>query len=218
MKWATCTRILMMILVVIATLSLVPRVPGQAAGKGKINPLLPANLPQAKADDPVQAIDDEYNRQVLELAGAGWNSWPGSPPLGNPPRLRRPLRAALPPGDRRRSCLDRRGAAAKVLEQGTPSVATNAPGSFRQDHRRGRPWGLRPVAPKLAAGLDGSSPSGPRPPAGHPSRPAEVIGICEAYYQRLVEAKQFPIAREAFRLVLEKSISCRRSKNSSKAG
>ena len=34
--------------------------------------------------------------------------------------------------------------------------------------------------------------------------PGEVIGICEAYYQRLVEANQFPIAREAFRLVLEK--------------
>ena len=33
--------------------------------------------------------------------------------------------------------------------------------------------------------------------------PGEVIGICEAYYQRLVEGNQFPIAREAFRLVLE---------------
>ena len=33
--------------------------------------------------------------------------------------------------------------------------------------------------------------------------PAEVIGICEAYYQRLVEGNQFAIAREAFRLVLE---------------
>ncbi len=30
-----------------------------------------------------------------------------------------------------------------------------------------------------------------------------MIGICEAYYQRLVEANQFPIAREAFRLVLD---------------
>ena len=31
-----------------------------------------------------------------------------------------------------------------------------------------------------------------------------MIGICEAYYQRLVERKQFAIAREAFKLVLEK--------------
>ena len=34
--------------------------------------------------------------------------------------------------------------------------------------------------------------------------PGEVIAICEVYYQRLVEANQFAIAREAFRLVLEK--------------
>ena len=84
MRWASCTRILMMMLIVVATLSLVPRVPGQAAGEAKIDPVSPASVAQAKADDPVQAIDDEYNRQVLELAKRGWNSWPGSRPCGTP--------------------------------------------------------------------------------------------------------------------------------------
>jgi thiol-disulfide isomerase/thioredoxin len=204
MKWASCTRIFMVILVAIATLSLVPRVPGQAAAEAKTNPESPASAPQANADNPVQAIDEEYNRQVLELAKRRLEELArlaaGQPPVLAASTYERLFRLAI--ADDLFGSAE--AAAAKVLEQGTSSVATNGlahfvkiiaeadRGAFDQSLQSLRQAVAESVAERPAA-------------AGRATiAPPEVIEICEAYYQRLVESKQFPIAREAFRLVLEK--------------
>ncbi len=91
-----------------------------------------------------------------------------------------------------------------MLQEGTPSATANALAHFvkiiAETERGAFEQSLASLRQAVAESL------AERPAAGANAAlaPAEVIGICEAYYQRLVEARQFPIAREAFRLVLEK--------------
>ncbi len=95
-------------------------------------------------------------------------------------------------------------AAAKVLEQGTPSVATNALAHFVKIIAEADRGAYDQSLQSLRQALAESTAERPAVAGLAALAPGEVIGICEAYYQRLVEAKQLPIAREAFQLVLEK--------------
>ncbi len=62
---------------------------------------------------------------------------------------------------------------------------------------------LNSLLRSLRQGLNESTQERPATATRAVLAPAEVIEICEVYYQRLVEANQFAIAREAFQLVLE---------------
>ena len=158
----------------------------------------------ARADDPIQAIDDEYNRQVLELGRRRLEQLAGLAARQTPAEAaatyERLFRLAIADDLFR----DAESAAASVVEQGTPSAATNAlahlvkiiaetdRGAFEQSLKSFRQAVTESMAERAAT------------PARAALAPGEVVGICEAYYQRLVEANQFPVAREAFRLVVEK--------------
>jgi thiol-disulfide isomerase/thioredoxin len=192
------------ILVVFASLSLLPMAPARSFGQNGVKRPNSQVVPLAKSTDSAQAIDDEYNRQVLELARRRLEQLAqlaaGQQPALAAATYERLFRLAI--ADDLFTTAE--AAADKVLELGTPSVETNALAHFvkviAQADRGAFDQSLQSLKQAVA-----ESAAGRPPAAGRASlAPAEVIGICEAYYQRLVEAKQFPIAREAFRLVLEK--------------
>ena len=200
MRWAFRARAVAIILAAIASQSLAP----SAVAQPEVKRPAAQTVGRVFGADSVQAIDDEYNRQVLELARRRLERLTqlasGQQPAEAAVTYERLFRLAI--ADDLFTTAE--AAAGKVLEQGTPSVATNAlahfvkvialadRGAFDQSLQGLKQAVAESVAERPAA-------------AGQATlAPGEVIGSCEAYYQRLVEAKQFAIAREAFRLVLEK--------------
>ncbi len=149
------------------------------------------------------SIDEDYNRKLVELERQRLEQLArlaqGQPPPQAAATYERLFRLAIV-GDLFR---DVEPAADAVIAQGTPSPTTSAlahlvkiiaecdRGAFEQSLR------------SLRAAVAESTQEKKATVARAALAPGEVIGICEAYYQRLVEANQFAIAREAFRLVLD---------------
>lgn len=160
--------------------------------------------PLFKSENSAKAIDDEYNRQVLELGRRRLEQLArlaaGQKPAEAAITYERLFRLAI--ADDLLTTAE--SAAGKVLEQGTPSVATNALAHFVKIIAEADRGAYDQSLQSLRQALAESTAERPAAAGRAALAPGEVIGICEAYYQRLVEAKQFPIAREAFRLVLEK--------------
>ncbi len=157
----------------------------------------------AAAEASIQAIDDTYNRQLLQLEqrrieqlGRLAARQPAPEAAATYERL---FRLAIA-GDLFR---DAEAAAAKVVEQGTPSPATDALAHLvliiAQVERGAFEQSLQSLHKAIAESTQEKAATVARAALA----PAEVIEICELYYQRLVEANQFAIAREAFRLVHE---------------
>jgi peroxiredoxin len=202
MKVAFRTSRFAMILVGILMLSGVARV------RGQVEPRRPRPVVALKtaAATSVQAIDDEFNRQVLELSKRRLEQ------LAQLAASQQPADAAVTYERLFRQAIaddlfvSAEPAANKVLEQGTPSVATNALAHFvkiiGEAERGAFDQSLQSVKRAVAESMAEQPAAAGRAALA----PGEVIGICEAYYQRLVEAKQFPIAREAFRIALEKPL------------
>jgi len=187
----------------VASLSLPPAASGQDADQEKARPAAGRVPGPAGAEETVQAIDDEYDRQLLHLEKRRVEQ------LGRLAARQQPAQAAATyerlfrlaiAGDLFR---DAEAAAVKVVEQGTPAPTTDAlahlvkiiaeveRGAYEQSLQTLRRAVAESTQEKQATALRAAL------------APAEIIGICEAYYQRLVEGNQFAIAREAFRLVLE---------------
>ena len=201
MRWASFAGKIGMFLVAIARLALPLMAPGQATGQDK------AGSPAAKADESVQAIDDDYNRQLLRLDQRRLEQ------LGRLAARQKPAEAAATyerlfrlaiAGDLFR---DAEAAAGKVLEQGTPSPTTNALAHLVKIIAEADRGAFEQSLRSLRQAVAESKQEKPATEARAALAPGEIIGICEAYYQRLVEGNQFPIAREAFRLVLEQPYS-----------
>jgi len=207
MRWACFAGKIGMFLVAIASLTLSPMAPGQDTDQDKAKPPAPKVTGSARAEETIQAIDDEHNRQVLHLEQRRLEQ------LGRLAARQKPALAAATyerlfrlaiAGDLFR---DAEAAAGKVIEQGTPSPTTDAlahlvkiiaevdRGAFEQS--------LQSLRKAVAESAQEHQATEVRAALA----PGEVIGICEAYYQRLVEGNQFAIAREAFRLVLEQPYS-----------
>jgi len=204
MKFARHTSILAMLLVVIASLTMTSTSSGQADGQVQVKQATPLRVSQPGAANSVQAIDDEFNRQVLELSKRRLEQ------LAQLAASQHSADAAVTYERLFRLAIaddlfaSAETAAGKVIEHGTPSVATNALAHFvkilAEADRGAFDQSLQSLKRAVA-----ESAAGQPAAAGHAVlAPGEAVGICEAYYQRLVEAKQFAIAREAFRLVLER--------------
>ena len=67
MRWVCCARNVISLLVVIASLAYLAVAPARAKGQENAERPTTTDARSAKADEPIQAIDDDYNRQVLEL-------------------------------------------------------------------------------------------------------------------------------------------------------
>src|SRR5271157_5451732 len=186
MTWACFAGKMGMLLVAIGSLTLPPVAPGQ---------------------DTDQAIDDEYNRQLLHLEQRRLEQ------LGRLAARQQPALAAATyerlfrlaiAGDLFREA---EAAAVKVVEQGTPSPTTDALAHLVKIIAEVERGAFEQSLQSLRRAIAESTQEKHATEARAALAPAEVIGICEAYYQRLVEGNQFAIAREAFRLVLEQAYS-----------
>jgi thiol-disulfide isomerase/thioredoxin len=154
--------------------------------------------------DPIRAIDEEYSRQVLELGRRRLEQLSQlaarQQPADAAATFERLFRLAITDDLFR----DAEVAAATVIERGTSSATTSALAYFVKIIAEADRGAFQDSLKTLRQAVLEST---AERPAGAPRAaisPSEVIGICEAYYQRLVEAGQFAIAREAFQLVLEK--------------
>ena len=203
MRWACCARNVTVLLVTIASPAVLPLVSRQAQSQEKAQRSPTGDVRSVKADDATRAIDDEYNRRVLELGRRRLEQ------LGRLAASQKPGEAAATYERLFRLAMaddlfrDAESAAATVVEHGSPSATTNAlahlvkiiaetdRGVFEQSLKSLRQAVTESMAERAAT------------PGRAALAPGDVVGICEAYYQRLVEANQFPVAREAFRLVLE---------------
>jgi thiol-disulfide isomerase/thioredoxin len=204
MRWSCLAKNVKVLLFAIGSMALAPMAPGQTIGAGQA--ATPKNnvTGSARAGDPVQSIDDEYNRQVLEL---------GRRRLGELGRLaasQKPADAAATYERLFRLAIaddlfrDAESAASTVVEQGTPSPTTIALAHLVKIIAESDRGAFAQSLESLRKAVVESMAERPATAARAALAPGEVIGICEAYYQRLVEGNQFPIAREAFRLVLDK--------------
>ena len=193
MRWACCARNVSNLSGRHRVSGLAPMASRQANGQEQAERPQTGDIRSVKADDPIQAIDDEYNRQVLELGRRRLEQ------LGRLAARQNPGEAAATYERLFRLAIaddlfrDAESAAASVVEQGTPSAATNAlahlvkiiaetdRGAFEQSLKSLRQAVAESMAERAAT------------PARAALAPGEVVGICEAYYQRLVEANQFPV-------------------------
>jgi thiol-disulfide isomerase/thioredoxin len=204
MRWVYCPCNVRNTLVAVASLGLMPMVPGQANGQVKAEQPPTKDVRSAKAGDPIQAIDDEYNRQVLDLGRRRLEQ------LGRLAASQNPAAAAATYERLFRLAIaddlfrDAESAAATVVEQGTPSATTIALAHLVKIIAETDRGAFRQSLESLRRAVNESMAERPATAARAALAPGEVIGICEAYYQRLVEGNQFPIAREVFQLVQDK--------------
>jgi thiol-disulfide isomerase/thioredoxin len=203
MRWACNTDKMGMVLAAVASLVLPSMALAQTAAQDKAKQTTPAVTGSAKVDVEVQAIDDEYFRQLLQLDQRRLEQ------LGRLGSLQKPAEAAATYERLFRLAIagdlfkDAEAAAQKVIDQGTPSHPTNALAYFVKIIAEVDRGAFEQSVRSLRQALAESTQERQATAARAVLAPAEVIEICEAYYQRLVDANQFAIAREAFRLVLE---------------
>jgi thiol-disulfide isomerase/thioredoxin len=162
---------------------------------------LKAPIP-AKTAESVETIDQDYNRQLLELDQARLRRLADlaarQDPAGAAVTYERLLRLAVA-GDLFK---DAETAATKVLEQGSPSPNTNALAHLVKIIAEADRGAFDQSLQSFRTAFAESTRAQPANPARAVLDLEEIVGICEAYYQRLVEGSQFPIAAEVFRLTL----------------
>jgi peroxiredoxin len=203
MRWACLAPTMGILEVAIASVVLTATTPGDVGAQDQAKRLASEVIPAAKAGDPIQAIDDDYNRQVLELGRRRLEQ------LGRLAARQNPGEAATTYERLFRLAIvddlfrDAESAASSVVERGSSSATTNALAHLvkiiAETDRGAFEQSLKSLRQAVTESMAERAPTPDRAALA----PGEVVAICEAYYQRLVEANQFPVAREAFRLVLE---------------
>jgi thiol-disulfide isomerase/thioredoxin len=175
----------------------------QAPARDGKGPSAPQAADASKGGASLQAIDDDYNKRLLELDRGRLEQLgrlaDGQSPTEAAATYERLFRLAVA-GDLFR---DAEPAAARVLERGTPSTTTNALAHLvkiiAEADRGAYEQSLGSLRKALDESVRGRQANAPRASLDLD----EIVAICEGYYQRLVEGGQFPIASQAFRLVLE---------------
>jgi thiol-disulfide isomerase/thioredoxin len=187
----------------IGALALTPVAPGQDTDRDKSRPPATQVAGAAGTAETVQAIDEAYNRQLLHLEQSRLEQ------LGLLAARQKPAEAAATyerlfrlaiAGDLFR---DAEAAAVKVVEQGTPSPTTDALAHLVKIIAEVERGAFEQSLQSLRKAVAESTQNREATKFRAALAPTEIIGICEAYYQLLVEANQFAIAREAFRLVAD---------------
>jgi thiol-disulfide isomerase/thioredoxin len=175
----------------------------QPPGNDKAAPPSSRTTESTKVDEELQAIDDRYNRELLQLDLRRLEA------LGVLAASQKPDRAAITyerlfrlaiAGDLFRNA---EAVATRVLEQGSPSPTTHTLAHVVKIvalvDRGDAEGSLRSLRQAVAD----STRDRPATEARSALSPSEIIAICEAYYQRLVDGNHFQVARDAFRHVLE---------------
>jgi len=205
MQWPRFAGKLGMSLVLTASLTLPRMASGQADSRDQRELAAPKAAGSARADKNIQAIDEDYDRQLLQLDRSRLER------LERLAARQEPSAAAATYERLFRLAIagnlfhDAEAAANDVLKHGTSSPQTNALAHVVKIIAEADRGAYEQSLQSLRQAVTESTQERKATAARASLAPGEVIGICEAYYQRLVEGNQFPIAREAFRLVLEQS-------------
>ena len=203
MTKATFAGSMAMFLAALASPGLTPPAWAQPAAQEKAAPAVPKSGSTPKVDAELQAIDEKYNRELLQLDQRRLEE------LGRLAASQKPDRAAATYERLFRLAItadlfrDAEKAAAKVLEQGTPSPATLALAHLVKIVAQVDRGDAEQSLQSLRQAVADSTRERPATEGRAVLAPSEVIAICDAYYQRLVDGNHFQVAREAFRHVLE---------------
>jgi peroxiredoxin len=191
------------VLVALVSPDLTPWAKAQPAGQDKAVPPVSKISSTPKAEPELRAIDDNYNRELLQLEQRRLEA------LAALAGTQKPDRAAITYERLFRLAIggnlfrDAERAASKVIEQGTPSPTTLALAHLVKivalADRGAADESLRSLRQAVAE----STHNRPATEARAALAPAEIVEICDAYYQRLVAGNHFQVARDAFRHVLE---------------
>jgi thiol-disulfide isomerase/thioredoxin len=205
MQWPRFAAKIGLSLILIASLTLPRMAPGQADSRDQRELAAPNAAGSARADKNIQAIDDDYDRHLLQLDRSRLER------LGRLAARQEPAEAAATYERLFRLAIacnlfrDAEAAANNVLKHGTSSPPTNALAHLikiiAEADRGAYEQSLQSLRQAVAEIVQQRQAKVPRAVLA----PDDLVGICEAYYQRLVEGNQFAIARDAFRLVLEHS-------------
>src|SRR5271166_1691751 len=205
MQWPRFAGKIGMSLVLTASLTLPRMASGQADSRDQRELAAPKAAGSARADKNIQAIDDDYDRQLLQLDRSRLER------LKRLAARQEPSAAAATYERLFRLAIagnlfhDAEAAANDVLKHGTSSPPTNALAHLvkiiAEADRGAYEQSLQSLRQAVAESVQQRQANVPRAVLATD----DLVGICEAYYQRLVEGNQFSIARDAFRLVLEQS-------------
>ena len=177
-----------------AILSLAPRAAGQEVKK--------TTAPPAAGGDSVKSIDDEYDQELLRLdrrrlerlerLAAGQN------PTEAAATYERLFRLAIA-GNLFR---DGEGAAKTLLGRGSPSRTAMALAHMvkivAEADRGAHEDSIESLRMAVAATAEAAKGGAPRAELAT----GEIVGICEAYYQRLIHAGRYDTARQALGIIL----------------
>jgi thiol-disulfide isomerase/thioredoxin len=167
-----------------------------------------ANAAQAtpsRSDESIKAINDEYDEKVLQLDRQR---------LGRLGRLAERQKAAdaavtyeqlFRLGIDANLFRDAEAAADAVVKGGSPSPTTLALAHLVRIIARADRGAYEDSLDCLRQALAQREKEGQSGVARATLSATEVVGICDAYYQRLVHAGQFEVARKAFRLALDEA-------------
>ncbi len=165
--------------------------------------MLHAAQAQDQPQESIGSINEDYNQQVLRLERQRLER------LGKLAGRQEPAQAAATYEQLFRLAIaanlfqDAEAAANLVVKAGSPAPATAALAHLvkitAEADRRAYEQSLESL--RQAFEHKEKAEAAGRPAAA--LQTGELMGICDAYYQRLVQADQFEIARKAFRLALE---------------
>ena len=206
MRWAKFGGNTGYLMVAITSFVLSPRAHGQSGGQEKAVASAPRADGPATVQESIQQIDEAFNRQLVQLEqrrlGELATLAEQQKPAEAAPILERLFRLAIAADMFREA----EAVAGKVVEKGTPSPTTDALAHLVKIIAEADRGAFEQSLQSLRQAVAESTQVRPATPA-RALAAEEVVGICEAYYQRLVEANQFAIAGKAFQLILEQPYS-----------
>jgi thiol-disulfide isomerase/thioredoxin len=182
-------------------LTLTAWTPGQDGAGSQPGPQSQSKEARAAAPaESVQAINDEYDRQVAELDHRRLEQLTRLAARQDPgaaaATYEQLFRLAIAGNQFREA----EAAAVAVVKNGSPSPATAALAYLVKLIAESDRGAYEESLATLRQAVEKSAKTEAARPALLTS---EIVGICDAYYQRLVQADQFEVARRAFRLALE---------------
>ncbi len=178
-------------------------VSGQQYGQEQPEAPAPKVLRPASSRDSLRAINDDFNQQLLQLERRRLDR------LTRLAQHQEPADAAATYEQLFRLAIasnlfqDAEPAAGTVVKLGTPSPTTAALAHLVKIVAEADRGAYEQSLESLKQAFDASQKAAA---SGRPRatlQAGELTGICDAYYQRLVHAGQFKIARQAFQLALD---------------
>jgi thiol-disulfide isomerase/thioredoxin len=177
--------------------------PAQADGGNQPEPSKPNAARPATSEESIETITAEYHQQIQLLDRRRLERLAGLAARQNPTAAAATYEQLLRLAIAGNHFRDAESAADQVVKNGSPSPTTTALAYLvkiiAEADRGAYDASLASLRQALAESKKAARAGAPRA-ALHTS---EITGICDAYYQRLIQGNQFEIARKALQLAQE---------------